>query len=191
MKTNKVDRRVKYTQMLLKDCLVLLMKDNPISKVSVKSLCDAADINRSTFYAHYSDQYALLKQLENDVIVELEKYISIQAFSKETAQTVEAMNQILVYIAKNADLFKVLLSDNGDSSFHRSIMLMAQQKTIEVLQNDKRIGARTSEYLQGFVITGALNIVRKWLEDGMVETTERMSEMTAKLLYQGLSGFYL
>ncbi|WP_286946022.1 TetR/AcrR family transcriptional regulator [Acetobacterium sp. UBA5834] len=41
-----------------------LMETRPISKISVKMICETADINRSTFYAHYADQYALLTQLE-------------------------------------------------------------------------------------------------------------------------------
>jgi AcrR family transcriptional regulator len=190
MKTEKTDRRVKYTKILLKKSLVELMREHPISKISVKILCEEADINRSTFYAHYTDQYDLLKQLEQEVITELEKHISNDDFSKQTAQTVQALNQILAYIAKNDDLFKILLSENGDSSFQKEIMLLAQQKTISALQNDQHIDPRTSEYLQCFVTTGALSIIQKWLREGMVESTETMSELASNLLYKGISAFY-
>jgi AcrR family transcriptional regulator len=190
MKIEKIDRRVKYTKMLLKQSLVDLMRDNPISKVSVKMLCEAADINRSTFYAHYSDQYDLLKQIEQEVIAEFGKNITKHSFHKHNPETVQGLNEILIYIAKNAELFKVLLSENGDSNFQRELMLLAQQKTISELRNDQSIDARTSEYLQSFVVTGALNVVQKWLQDGMSESTEKMAEITSKLLYNGLSGFY-
>lgn len=190
MKTEKVDLRVKYTKMLLKKALVELMKDNPISKISVKLLCEMAEINRSTFYAHYTDQYDLLKQLEQEVIAELQKHLAEDDFSKQTAQSIQALNQILVYIAKNADIFKTLLSENGDSGFQREIMLLAQQKTISALQNDRRIDPRTSEYLQSFIVTGALSILQRWLQDGMVESAETMTELISKLLYKGLSAFY-
>jgi AcrR family transcriptional regulator len=190
METEKADRRVKYTKMLLKKSLVELMQERPISKISVKILCEAADINRSTFYAHYTDQYDLLKQLEQEVITELKKHLSKDAFSKQTAQTVQAMNQILDYIAKNADLFKILLSENGDSTFHREIMFLAQQKIISDIHNDLSIDARTSEYLKCFAITGTLSIMQKWLQDGIIESTEKMTELITKLLYKGTSAFY-
>lgn len=190
MKTEKIDRRVKYTKMLLKKGLVELMQENPISKISVKMLCEAADINRSTFYAHYSDQYDLLKQLEQEMIAELEKHISKEEFSKQTPQTVQALHQILVYIAKNEELFKVLLSENGDPSFQKEIMHLAQQRSITSLQSDQRIDRRTSEYLQSFLVTGALSIVQKWLQEGMIESTESMSELVLKLLYHGTSAFF-
>jgi AcrR family transcriptional regulator len=190
METEKLDRRVKFTKTLLKNSLVELMRKYPISKISVKLLCETADINRSTFYAHYTDQYDLLKQLEQEVILDLGKYISKDDFFKQTSQTTQALNQIMVYIAKNADLFKILLSENGDSTFQREIMLLAQQKTISDLKSDKHMDPRTSEYLQCFVTKGALSILQKWLQDDMVESPESMSELASKLLYKGLSAFY-
>lgn len=191
MKTEKEDRRVKYTKMVLKESLVEKMRENPISKISVKMLCEAADINRSTFYAHYTDQYDLLKQLEQEVIEELKKHIlNDDTFSKYTEQTAQAMSKILDYIVNNADLFKILLSENGDSSFHKEIMSLAQQKVISEIHNNPGIDAKTSEYLQCFAVTGTLNIVQKWLQDGIVESSEEMSELISKLIYKGVSDFY-
>jgi AcrR family transcriptional regulator len=190
MKIEKVDRRVKYTKMFLKESLVELMREHPISKISVKMLCEAADINRSTFYAHYTDQYDLLKQLELEVIAELEKHITKDAFSQQTAQTILSMNQILDYISRNADIFKILLSENGNSTFQKEIMILAQEKIISDILSNPDIDERTSEYLQCFAVTGALSMVQKWLHDDMVESTEKMSEFASKILYNGVSAFY-
>jgi AcrR family transcriptional regulator len=190
MKIEKVDRRVKYTKMFLKESLVELMREHPISKISVKILCEAADINRSTFYAHYTDQYDLLKQLELEVIAELEKHITKEAFSKRTVQTVLSMNLILDYISENADIFKILLSENGNSTFQKEIMILAQEKIVSDILNNPGIDERTAGYLQCFAVTGALSMVQKWLHDGMVEPTEKMSELASKILYNGISAFY-
>ncbi len=190
MKAEKDDQRVKITKMLLKNSLVELMREYPISKISIKMLCERADINRSTFYSHYTDQYDLLKQLEQDVIVELKKHLTKDAFSRQTPQTLLTMSEILDYVAKNAELFKILLSDNGDSTFHLEIMSLAQQKMISDIHNNRNLDERTSAYMQSFAVTGTLTIVQKWLQDGIIESTERMSELISKLLYSGISGFY-
>ncbi len=49
MKEIKTDRRVRRTQNALKTNLLLLMKEQPIQKISVSRLCEKSDINRSTF----------------------------------------------------------------------------------------------------------------------------------------------
>ncbi len=40
-----------------------LRAQNPLEKIKIKDLCALACINKSTFYAHYQDIYALAKQL--------------------------------------------------------------------------------------------------------------------------------
>ena len=64
----KDNRRVKMTKKLIKDALIDLMDKKTINKITVKEICQYADINRSTFYLHYTDQYALLEEIENDTI---------------------------------------------------------------------------------------------------------------------------
>jgi len=62
MKNEKTDRRVKYRKMVLRESLTKLMQEKPISRITIKELCEDADINRATFYSHYNDQFDLLKK---------------------------------------------------------------------------------------------------------------------------------
>ena len=52
----KEDRRIRITKKAIKESLIELLQEYPIAKISVKMICESADINRSTFYAHYNDQ---------------------------------------------------------------------------------------------------------------------------------------
>lgn len=60
--SERLDRRKRYTRKVLKESLISLLKDKPISSVTVKEICELADINRSTFYTHYNDQFDLLEK---------------------------------------------------------------------------------------------------------------------------------
>ena len=51
----KTDARKRYTQMVLKRSLLKLLKEKPVNKITVKEVCELAQLNRATFYAHYSD----------------------------------------------------------------------------------------------------------------------------------------
>jgi AcrR family transcriptional regulator len=72
MPKQKNDRRVTYTRTALRDALIELMHNQHISGITVKSICERADVNRSTFYLHYRDQYDLLHQVEQEVLKTLE-----------------------------------------------------------------------------------------------------------------------
>ena len=59
----KTDARKRYTQMVLKQSLLKLLKEKPVNRITVKEVCELAQLNRATFYAHYSDCFALLGSL--------------------------------------------------------------------------------------------------------------------------------
>ena len=52
------DARVRYTRKVLKESLLSLLKEKPINKITVKEVCELAELNRATFYSHYSDCFA-------------------------------------------------------------------------------------------------------------------------------------
>ena len=61
------NRRISITKQLLCESFMSLLKQKPIDKISVTELCQAANVNRGSFYAHYADVYDLLGQIESIV----------------------------------------------------------------------------------------------------------------------------
>lgn len=47
------------------------MQKKSIKEITVKELVDEVDINRSTFYLHYSDIYQMLESIENELMDEI------------------------------------------------------------------------------------------------------------------------
>ena len=64
----KVDRRVRKTKAQLREGLAHLMLEKSIKEITVKELVDKVDINRSTFYLHYSDIYQMLQKIEEEAL---------------------------------------------------------------------------------------------------------------------------
>ncbi|MGN0446055.1 MAG: TetR/AcrR family transcriptional regulator [Acutalibacteraceae bacterium] len=63
-----MDRRVLRTKRMLKDALLELLKDSEIEEITISELCRKADVNRNTFYAHYSVPADLLREIEDDLV---------------------------------------------------------------------------------------------------------------------------
>jgi AcrR family transcriptional regulator len=58
----KLDPRIRRTRGLLQDALARLLAEKEFGEISVQDITEAATLNRATFYAHYSDKYALLEE---------------------------------------------------------------------------------------------------------------------------------
>ena len=62
------NRRSKITRRVFRESLTELMLEKGMQKISVNEICKRADMNRSTFYAHYEDQFDLLREIEDEFL---------------------------------------------------------------------------------------------------------------------------
>ena len=64
----KTDARVRYTVRVLEESFLTLLKDKPVNRVTVKEVCELAQLNRATFYAHFRDCFDLLDHIEQTLL---------------------------------------------------------------------------------------------------------------------------
>ena len=190
MEQKKEDRRIRITKQAIRESLVELMQEHPITKISVKMICETADINRSTFYAHYKDQYSLLYSVQQEIITDVKKKIFSAHFFRVSDDVVQILVQVLEFGKTNAPLLKVLLSENGDSGFQNELMQLAQEKIMEQFTGDKSLQPHVMQYLKHFALSGMLGIMRHWLEGDCADAPEIVAELMIQLLINGFSGFY-
>ena len=57
----KTDARVRYTLKMLKDSLLRLLEEKPINKITVKEVCERAELNRATFFCIFRTALNCLK----------------------------------------------------------------------------------------------------------------------------------
>ena len=167
MKQAREDRRVKYTKMVLKESFINLLEKKEISQITIKEICEDADINRSTFYTHYTDQYDLLRKIENELLDNVSAHLAELDHKNKRMDDIALAEKIFDYIKENAKLCKLLLSERGDLSFQKKIMTLVYDKIITELTHNSNLTKEDAEYVYSFTITGCVGIVQKWLDEDM------------------------
>ena len=76
-----MDIRIEKTERAIKNAFLELRSRKPLGKITVKELCSLAAINKSTFYSHYEDIYALSDKMESETIVSVLKTLINLLFS--------------------------------------------------------------------------------------------------------------
>ena len=182
----KKDRRVKYTLMVIRESFIQLLKQKPISKITIKEICEEADINRATFYAHYLDQYDLLSQIENDVIDDINQYLSSYDFKNIAEAPYEMLEKILEYIKENAGLFELLLLNaNADIKFRKRITEIIGQQHFLAITPDKK----DSEYVYLFFANCAIGVILKWIEGSVKKPVNEIANLILRLSRNGSEYF--
>ena len=112
----KTDKRIKKTKIAIKKAFLELRTKKALEKITVKELCELAYINKSTFYSHYDDIYALSDAMEYEMVLEIVSSIpknldynfsNPELFTKEvTIAIIKHMPQIkLVFSGKSPTHF--------------------------------------------------------------------------------------
>lgn len=173
----KTDARVRYTKMVVRESLLKLLIEKPIKEITVKEICEAAEINRATFYSHYQDPYDLLEQIENELFTDL-----FSSFTLVQDEVTDMMSRIFAVIEKNIDLCRVLFSENGDKMFLQRIMEFSREWSITEWRKqypqatDAQIG-----YAYAYIISGSVAVIEQWVRSGMQETPLGLGDIGSKV----------
>lgn len=123
----KLDRRTAYTRMVIRESLYKLLEKKHLSEITVKELCEKAEVNRTTFYRNYLDIYDLYEKLEEELTekafakgdIEKDRYRLLkliyenQAFYREFFDSRLESRYIKQTIQKTYDEMKNLLIERG------------------------------------------------------------------------------
>ena len=189
METKKSDRRVRYTKMVIKDSFIKFLKQKPISHISITEICDDADINRATFYAHYQDQYDLLRQIKDEALENINQYIGTFDYRDAAANPLDMTQKILEYILENAELFDLLLNSNGDEQFQQEVIKTFQVEKLTAFDSDSVGSKENEEYVFRFLMSGSIGIIQLWLKNGAKKPVKEMAELLVRTAAFGRSAF--
>jgi AcrR family transcriptional regulator len=181
LKTGK-DPRVRYTRKILKDSLIELMKTRPAAEIGIKEICDLAEVSRSTFYTYYEDVYHLLADIEEEVAAYFEDKVDNIPI-KHSRRELEAIIQMLQYVADNSNSLRILLSENGDPGFQKQFFQRFIPKARKILHDisENPGEAYDHEGHSVFVVHGAIGLMQYWLKNNMHIPIPTLAKMLVKL----------
>ena len=161
------------------ECFFLeLLKEKPVAKITVKEICEHAEINRSTFYKHYRDVYDLMEKLENEAVEAFEKLLD----SYVQNETVPALVTLLTSLRENRELLLPLLANSSNDDFMKRLTDACsgyalshphRRRTIRVIQNRRPSMLILQEEHRG--------IISNWLETGTQEPPQQVAELIQSL----------
>ena len=185
MSKSKQDARVRYTKMILRQSLLELMRTKPVAKITVTEICERANINRATFYSHYTDPSDLLRSVENEVIDDITSRV-IPALYATGVDLMRALTGIFEYIRDNADTCRILLSDTGDNGFQSQIVRVMEGQYVDFWRAARSEGVGDAEYVYTYIALGSVGVIRKWLDEGTSKPCEEIAALIIKLSAAGL-----
>ena len=164
MNTENNKRRKKSQDKIEKIFLQLIQKKN-IEDISVSTICELADLNRSTFYANYIDIYDLAIKVQENMEVEFANF----QLSNNSKQDPNGYLNMFKHIKDNQIFFKTYfkleeISKNTPTQYRIELA--------ERYYDNKFI-----DYHIEFFRAGLNAVIKKWINGGCKETPEEINEI--------------
>lgn len=185
----KKDRRIRKTRAQLQNGLAKLMKTKSINEITVKELVDEVDINRSTFYLHYTDIYNLLEDIENRLMDEILRVIDSHK-NVTDGGLLSIFTDIFTIIDANRDICSALIGEKGDMAFVQRMEDIIASHGVHDLMNKFMLPERPIHYMISFSMSGCIGMLKEWLSTENSEPPEYMANVAYNTVFHAFKAFY-
>lgn len=172
MKKSKQDRRVVYTKRVLKKSLLELLEKKDIVDISISELCRFADINRNTFYTHYSSPSALFEEIENEIVAEVLEVIQNEKSDEEL------IRKVCDKIFSMRNLNKVFYLKNDNKQILEKIFAPVKKERLKLWY---QLSVHKDEWyilhMYNFTQYGIMAVIDHWIKGGYKESPEKIAQL--------------
>lgn len=183
-----MDRRVKYTKMIIRETFINLLEKKNINKITVSEICKEADINRATFYRYYLDVYDLYDKVRDEFVVKLMGSIK----TNDNIYTVSSYTRgFLETLISDKKLTKILFNtSDGMGTFLNDILEITYDNCYKKWKNDyPDLDDEDISYASIFIFNGALGIINYWVKNDFEQDIDYISNIIERLSYSGIKKF--
>lgn len=166
MKKTKEYSCVKKTKKAFEMSLVELAKDCPLNKISVKQICEKAEMSRNAFYFHYADINALIEDIENGMIEDITSKFDEFREIRFPDNVLCIIKWVTDYLVDRKDTTLMLIDSSYSTSFTKRINKAFSDFYFEYFKQYHKTDFRgTYDFFYEFVSCGYCGMLVQWLHD--------------------------
>lgn len=179
----KNNKRFSNTEIRVTSVLLKLMQKYPFEKITVSMICKEANINRSTFYAHYLDLYDTLDQMSLRLLEML--YAEIDGMERRENMGRAVMTLFLSHVEQHKYFYSVFFQSRKELPLAKVYDGFWENV---VLPYGKKAGlTETEAYYYFLCMKAAFNaILEHWVERDCAEDKQKITDMMMEYISQFL-----
>lgn len=163
-----------------RNCLLVegINQEQDQDNQTVVDIIHRADLSRNTFYAHYQDVFAVLEELENDFLSEMNHYLDEAIENKEFSDPLSLLQKFQRFVENSIENNRLLLANQNAAAFCEKVKRVFVGGVMESLPTT---GVKDTE---GFLIFlecvagGFVSLYQKSLKN---ESTLTLGEITSEI----------
>ncbi len=155
------NQRVRLSKQLLRQSLLELLNEQSIHKISVREICDRAQVNRSTFYKYYGSQYDLFQEMEDEILNHVNHHLAVAPSA--LAGDLSQVTKLVAFVGENAALCKILINHNVDPNFPDALINIPSLRRWIDTHFPPAYTKAEMEYVYALVVNGGYTVIKMWI----------------------------
>ncbi len=178
----KEDKRCVKSKQAIKHSLLLLLHDKPLSGITVSELTAMAQVNRKTFYNHYTTISDVLDEMENDLLDRLFSFIDQSRPWQEVNNPTKFVGKIFDAIKSNTAEFRLLIQSGTHLNLvagFRSRIRTVFDSFLSLCEDSDRA---VMVYLLDYVCAGLVSVLERWSFDCRDDELDRLRAIVGAMI---------
>lgn len=152
-------------------------------KITVTDIVNTADLNRSTFYAHFKSVDDVREKIQSDVIMDLLGTLDKRDYRDSLKDPYKAMKRVMDFIKSDEDFYKMLLNIDGADKFLKKLRdiviehYMSDVVILPYIKNRDEFEMRLRLFIGGYV-----SVIEDWAHGNVNMPLEKCTVIISELI---------
>ena len=183
MEQKKSYRNALRSRQMIRNAYMELLHEKPYEKITATDIIQRADINRSTFYAHYPDVKGIMDEIMGEITEMFRNMLQSVDFSVLFQDPMPILREVIQFLQRNHEMYQLLL---------RSSIAMEQLEQLkkvliaQVMETPnlpvERLGKTAVSIRVWMLLSGLIDTYRQWLDGAFECSLEEAAQEVAKII---------
>ena len=184
---NKNESKYFNTAIKMDEALLSLLEKKEFGYITVKEICEAAGVNRSTFYLHYENTSELLRETTQYILDRFLSYFPVDTqritlrFSENDPKdlifiTPEYLTPYLTFFRDNRGVFKTAIKAFGTMGFDKVYDRMYRHIFDPILSRF-HYPEEIRTYVMKYYLSGITAIVMEWIKNDCSDSIDTVNRI--------------
>lgn len=175
-----MDRRQKKTRDAIFDAFSRLLAQKSFNRITVQEIIDAANVGRTTFYAHFETKDDLLREMCTEIF----DHVFSDTLSAENthdfslaAEKPDALVTHILYHLRDSkkNILGILSCESGELFLRFFRQYLNKTLALRMIGSGALKGAVPQDFLINHISGSFVNMVQWWTKDGLKQSPEELA----------------
>lgn len=174
---------------MIRQAFYEVLKEKSFEKITVTDIVKRADVNRSTFYAHYPDVMGVVEEIQEEILDYTQQFMENIDFKDFYENPKPYLEKIVKLVAENNELYRLLMTSAMAAKQLDQLKYIMIDRTIATLDEQKGFHNRFElEFATRFFMGGIVDVYTQWMNGVIDCSLDELTDQLANMILRSKKG---